>query len=147
MNRPRLKCLTLSMTILAGACDIDAYSADEYCGEAFCIKGIGKEDVSKSTPVEDFNLYNVEYKGRNYLVYEGNSPADSGVAIENVKSNQGAGDSLLVRDREGLRLTIETGKEPWPQYVSVSVHCPHDTEYCGMIEFGNLIVVKEVLSG
>lgn len=68
------------------------------CGESFCLPG-GAKLISRETPVEDFNLYRVEYAGNRFVIYEGNHPKRSPGSV-----------------------VLTLGKK-WPAYLEVSGPC------------------------
>lgn len=110
-----LKLLVLS-SILA-SCTAGSVKGAE-CGETFCLPP-GATFLQKSQPVEDFNLYRALYVGREYLIYEGNNPADIGSAKTVTLPDNRA---VLVNSRANrmyLRLKLDNSK-PWPRFLQVS---------------------------
>jgi len=98
-----------TIAILLTACSAGD-ARDVYCGESFCISGVSSRDVVKTTPVEDFNLYRIRFRDRDFTIYEGNQPNISGNLVRNVPI--GMKDVRAELFRSGERLLSESCLEP-----------------------------------
>ena len=65
------------------------------CGESFCLPG-GTALFGRASPAEDFNVYEVEWRGKRFIVYEGNAP-----------------------QRRSGSAVVEWGSQ-WPNYLELS---------------------------
>lgn len=60
--------------LLACSEDKREQSTAIYCGESFCLDSVSESDVTKVSPVLDFNRYFLKLSIGQVEVYEGNSP-------------------------------------------------------------------------
>jgi hypothetical protein len=95
-----------------------------HCGESFCFYGPVSR-WTKTTPVEDFNVYSLSIDNRSISIYEGNHPlsrADK-IIIERVRSPFSGQPTVISRFNGGVEGRITTGRHPWPNYLVVTVRC------------------------
>lgn len=129
MVRPLCSALIL---MLAGC---SAATAGGDCGDSFCLPP-GAALLAKRTPVEDFNLYRVQWRGGRFLIYEGNAP-DEG---------EGVGATLPVRHdpraklrRSGGRGSVALRMHPqWPNYLQVNGPCGEE-DPCAVVRLARSI--------
>ena len=116
--------LRLGVGLIAAAALAGCSKERPYCGEAFCLTE-KPTSISKTTPVEDFNLYRVEMAGKHFLIYEGNHPNTQGdqpvgpVAAH--KLPKGFSQGQLFGGDRGYQVLLRTGKTDWPTYIAVSL--------------------------
>jgi len=97
------------------------------CGESFCLPADGRL-LSKQTPVEDFNLYQVAWRGSRFAIYEGNHP-------QGLNDARGTVFELPARRAGTLRVSGDHGslildtQKDWPAYLDVMGPC-ESTEDC-----------------
>ena len=97
------------------------------CGEGFCLPP-DAQLLSKQTPVEDVNLYQVAWHGARFAIYEGNHP-------KGLNDADGSVFELPVRRAGTLRVSGGRGsvifdtQNKWPAYVDVMGPC-ESTENC-----------------
>jgi hypothetical protein len=134
------------------ACQVPAAAAPAYCGESFCINTTQTISVSKTTPVEDFNLYKIEFNKRTYQIYEGNYPQPPGQLVRRIRS-EGSETVDLYRSNGIITLKFDRGRpknpvvsadERIPRYLMAWTRCPASEE-CSLPEFWNLINPSEKL--
>ena len=119
----------LAVSALAGC----SSPSNHYCGEAFCLTE-NPTKVSKTSPVEDFNLYRVELAGKQFLVYEGNRPNTQGDRpfgpIDADQLPKGFASGQLFGGDRGYQILLRTRRSDWPNYVAVSLATkdPRDLE-------------------
>jgi hypothetical protein len=101
------------MSLLAAGCS----SQPRVCGESFCMP-VGAKLISRETPVDDFNIYRVDYDGQRFLIYEGNAPA-----------------------RRPRSVVLETKQKRWPQFVEVNGPCANDRD-CATRSFAAKISLR-----
>ena len=115
------------MTLLLIACA--AKQPTGPCGEGFCLPH-DAQLLDRQTHVEDFNLYQVAWRGAWFEIYEGNHP-------KGLNDNGGAVFELPIRRAGTLRVSGERGsvifdtQSKWPAYVNVIGHC-QSTENCAV---------------
>jgi len=106
------------LLLIAGC---DAPSSSGLCGESFCLPE-GARLLSKQTPVEDFNLYQIAWRNARFSIYEGNAPAGwQGATGEAIRIPLSARAVLRTENGEGS-LLIPTGKS-FPGYLDVMGPC------------------------
>jgi hypothetical protein len=127
-----LKRSLLVMGLLIAGCSKQGPMAQEprgTCGESFCLPASAKL-IDKERPVEDFNLYDVEWRGTQYRIYEGNNPRfedemrgkplrlpiDQAAILTVAK---GIGRVLIT-----LKSDCKMGESCWPMYLDVAGSCP-----------------------
>ena len=88
----------LPWVLLTGLVGCAEISSSEVCGESFCFPS-GTKLLSREAPVEDFNLYRVERRGEQFVIYEGNAP-------------QRRNGSIVIEWAEG-----------WPDYLEITGPC------------------------
>jgi hypothetical protein len=90
--------------------------------------------LTKTTPVEDFNLYRIRSGNRLFVIYEGSNPRSGEATVGHFRANGLDWDLLRATDHVGAR----THRGPWPDYVVVTTACPA-AEQCPIEEFiGNI---------
>jgi len=97
------------------------------CVEGFCLPP-DAQLLSKRTPVEDFNLYQVAWHGARFTIYEGNYPRGL---------DDGGGTAIELPDRRAGTLRVVGGRgsvvfdtlSKWPAYVHVMGPC-QSTKNC-----------------
>jgi hypothetical protein len=119
----RLYAAVFSLLGLCSACACGGRTVPvvEACGESFCIRGIARNGLIKTTPVEDFNLYRVETNGRLFVIYEGNAPRSDEAVVGHVRANGSDWDLLRGDDHVGAR--SRRARLQWPQYLVVTTSC------------------------
>ena len=90
------------------------------CGESFCLPR-GAQLVAKRTPVEDFNLYQVEWNGGSFLIYEGNAP-DEGDGAATILSLPLDPQATLRRDSGHGSVLLRIDRQ-WPNYLQIAGPC------------------------
>jgi hypothetical protein len=125
-------------------------AADIFCGDSFCIRSVNRQDVAKSSPVEDFNIYRVSYRDRVYQIYEGNNPRPPGrllnvLALELPEYRVALyqdGDIIEARfDRGDVDRPFAIGENPPSQFLVISTRC-EDSGHCGIEQIARLIRPK-----
>ena len=98
------------------------------CGQSFCLPASATL-LKKSTPVEDFNLYDVEWRGARYIIYEGNNP-DRREDIRGRLLRLPIDQSAVLKIAEGLGNVLITlksdckmGESCWPMHLDVHGQC------------------------
>lgn len=120
------------MGLLLTGCSTQVPTAQEprgTCGEGFCLPASANL-LDKARPVEDFNLYDVEWRGIRYRIYEGNAPQrdeESRSSPLRLPIDQSA--VLTIADGIGsvlvtLKAECKVGESCWPMYLAVSAPCP-----------------------
>src|SRR6476660_4185141 len=87
------------------------------CGESFCLPFEARL-LSKKTPLEDFNLYQVAWRGARFDIYEGNHPQgqdDVGGSVVGLPGNRAG----MLRVRDGQASIIFDTQNDWPAYLDV----------------------------
>lgn len=112
--------LLLFVAIATAGCSPVRPQAEEACGESFCIQGIAAGELSKRSPVEDFNLYRVASRS-DFVIYEGNAPQEGGQTFDRVV----IGDTTwaISRDGEAIEARLFRPNLQWPQYLVVTRPC------------------------
>lgn len=129
-----LKCLLVAISALITSC-----ASPKYCGESFCIKSLNSA-VSKRTPVEDFNLYSLTYRDKEFLIYEGNNPKSYKTATQKIPIDKRFKGAVLYAADRGHVVLISTGISPWPNFLSISSSSADGSE---LVEFSKLLSPKE----
>lgn len=110
--------VALALVFLCLSCS----ASPPFCGESFCM--VEKPSaVSKTTPVEDFNLYRFTNGGRHFLIYEGNSP-QRGEDLGSIGPDlvpPGFVEGELFKKQDRLSLVLRTPNPRFPNYVAISV--------------------------
>ncbi|MDP9422352.1 MAG: hypothetical protein M3Q19_05875 [Pseudomonadota bacterium] len=117
-----MKLHLLSLTALLPLVACTQVQSVGSCGESFCVPADAKL-LGKRTPVEDFNIYQVAWRGSRFTIYEGNHPEgndDAGGTVVGLPRNRAG--TLRVGDREGS-LIFDTQLD-WPAYIDVMGPCP-----------------------
>lgn len=89
------------------------------CGETFCFRA-GASIVEKESPVEDYNLYKVNFRGQSFQIYEGNSPSP---AVLNGRMIEKSGRKIstgMVNNK--LVVRVSWIARSWPQFLQFSSH-------------------------
>ena len=97
------------------------------CGESFCLPS-DAQLLGKRTPVEDFNLYQVAWRGAQFSIYEGNHPQgkdDVGGSVVGLPGNRAG----TLRVHDGQASIIFDTQNTWPAYLDVMGPCK-STEDC-----------------
>lgn len=95
------------------------------CGETFCL-GEGAHIVDKKSPVEDFNLYIVEFRRQNFQIYEGNNPSPQ--IIEGSIIEKSGRQVKLGRIDNRVLARISWTAKPWPRFLQISTHSTANSE-------------------
>ncbi|WP_156457635.1 hypothetical protein [Altererythrobacter sp. Root672] len=112
----RLLALLFATTLMSCSPETDGGA----CGESFCLPSDARL-LSKRTPVHDFNLYDVEWNGVRFVIYEGNAP-DEGEGAESILSLPLDPEAKLRRDNE--RGSVVARMRPdWPNYLQINGPC------------------------
>ncbi len=109
---------------------------NETCGEKFCLPAEAKLQ-SKQTPVHDFNLYRVEWRGDHFTIYEGNHP-DDGAEASKTPLSLPLDRSATLRLREGRGSVLLKIGEEWPAYLDVMGPCASKTVCSAAVFAGKL---------
>ena len=115
--------MSRSVAIAVATAALVGCSSPPYCGESFCLTE-KPTAVSKATPVEDFNLYTVDFAGRRFLIYEGNHPNSDGdhdfglTGPDSVPA--GFVEGRLFGSQRGYQIVLRTTNRKWPTYLAVS---------------------------
>lgn len=107
------------MSLFLVACGVDRPTGP--CGEGFCLPP-DAQLLSKQTPIEDFNLYQVAWRGSRFAIYEGNHPRrlnDAGGSVFELPVRRAG--TLRVSDGQGS--VIFDTQSKWPAYVDVMGPC------------------------
>jgi len=104
----------LALPILAGI--FIAASPQNLCGESFCLPSDAKL-ISRESPVEDFNLYRVQWRSNRFMIYEGNYP-----------------------QRRSASVVIKTRKT-WPAFIEVSSQCGSGRD-CGATALAAMLTLR-----
>jgi hypothetical protein len=109
------------------------------CGESFCLPS-DAQLLSKQTPVEDFNLYQVAWRGAQFGIYEGNQPQgrDDGSRAK-ISLPGGRAATLRVSD-DGGSIIVDMQKA-WPAYLDVMGPC-QSTEECPLRSFAGKLRLR-----
>lgn len=122
--------------------------APMYCGETFCIRSILPQQVTKSTPVEDFNIYTISQSQRKYFIYEGDNPRPPGRLLRPIRSSYPAKSVQMFRGEGIVEVRFDQGVRTRPyaideirsvQFLVVWTPCPADQE-CEIEQFARSIV-------
>ena len=98
------------------------------CGESFCLPATATL-VAKETPVHDFNIYQVEWRGERFGIYEGNHPRrqpESRSSALSLPLDPSA--KLSVADGRGsvvIRIARDcrAGEPCWPEFLDLTGPC------------------------
>lgn len=96
--------------------------------------------MQRRSPVEDFNLYNVEGPTGKFLIYEGSSPQSGGKDGQRVSVKLDS-QAILVRTENGGRILMKRSSDTWPQYLEVTGHCI-DANDCSVLEIAAQMMPK-----
>ena len=108
----------LLVPLLCTACA--AHRSAGPCGESFCLPPEARL-LTKRTPVEDFNLYHVEWNGAGFLIYEGNAPTEGQGEVRTLPLPLDAKASLR---RNGERGSVVMRLRPrWPNFLQIEGPC------------------------
>jgi hypothetical protein len=121
---------SLLLTALAGCADA---SPSGPCAENFCLPA-GAKIVSKSNPVEDFNLYQIDWKGARFGIYEGNHPQRRADVKQPINLPIDPAASIDVQDGRGS-IIVSIGKH-WPAYLDVMGPCK-GSAHCLVTDFAH----------
>lgn len=132
---------TTALTMAALGCVNDDNQTTQYCGEAFCVVG-NTTTHTKSSPIEDFNIYQLVVDGRRVSIYEGNNPRldPAGELIGELISRTWGEPISIMRTQRGMEAKISTGR-PWPNYLVVFIRCSAD-EPCDIRPIANSIIPR-----
>lgn len=131
----RLAASLCPVLLLASCHGTTAQPASSYCGVAFCVDDTTSSQVQKSSLAEDFNLYRIQWRGRIFVVYEGNDPQGGAQHIRTVASRFATAE--LGRGRDYVEVHVSTRARVWPQFVVVTTPCASDD--CDIEEFVSLL--------
>jgi hypothetical protein len=103
--------------------------------------------VTKTSPVEDFNLYKLSYDAREYFIYEGNHPHQSGRLERQlrlpfpgtVRLLRGQGTVEVRFDRGERGAPIAIGENSVPRFIVIWTACPSAQE-CAIEDVSRLVV-------
>ena len=88
------------------------------CGESFCLPD-DTAIVQRRSPVEDFNLYDVEGPNGKFQIYEGNAPQSGGIDGQRVSVGLDL-QAILVRTENEGRILMKRSSDTWPEYLEVT---------------------------
>jgi hypothetical protein len=101
--------------------------------------------------VEDFTLYDVDYRNRRFRIYEGGSPRRPGTFIRNLPTQLPSSNARLFRKTGQIEIYVERqtllapppldGPTPPPQYLHIFTACPTDQE-CEIAQFAALLAPR-----
>ena len=120
----------------------------KFCGETFCLRSVAPEQVTKTTPVEDFNIYKISHQEREYSIYEGDNPQPPGRFVRSIKSSYPANNVRMFRGNGVLEVRFDQGPRTRPfaigetrqvQFLVLWTRCADDQE-CGIEDFARLVV-------
>lgn len=102
---------------LAACAQTDSGPIDRDCGESFCL---GKEAriVSKSSPVEDFNLYSIDFRSYKLSIYEGNNPSSLKAQGRAIQIHGKSAHVISEGSKAIIRITWDSG--PWPRFLEIT---------------------------
>jgi hypothetical protein len=126
---------TLSFAIVCSCAETETIS----CGESFCLPS-DTTIVQRRSPVEDFNLYNIEGPTGKFLIYEGNAPQSGGIDGQRVSVGLDS-QAILIRTENGGRILMKRNSNIWPQYLEVTGQCI-DADDCPVMEIAAQILPK-----
>lgn len=135
--------------MLAG-CNAPTVSTPSVCGDRFCFDSIPSADVRRTSPVEDFVLYDVWYRGLRYRIYEGDNPQRPGafVRMANVRLPVSRAEIYRNQDVIQLYMSFEQPDRPVPLngsirpgYLVILARCP-GTQECGIEEFARHLMPR-----
>ena len=109
------------------------------CGESFCLPASANL-LAKETPVHDFNLYQVQWRGERFGIYEGNHPQ---VSVDDSSMNtqlpidpsamlhvyEGRGDVLIK-----VSTDCQSDELCWPAALHVMGPC-QSSKQCRLKDF------------
>lgn len=107
---------TLVAGVLLAGCASQTSSGS--CGESFCLPPSANM-IQKSQPVEDFLLYRVLYKGREFHIYEGNQPSPLESARETTVSD-GTRVKISIGQGQAIVRRAIVREKRWPLFLQVS---------------------------
>ena len=108
------------------------------CGESFCLPSTAKF-IEKTTPI-DFNLYQLEWKGDRFGIYEGNNPQrDLAGRSTKLRLTMDRSATLHVSGGRGrvlvqVKTECRIGEDCGPQYLDVAGPC-RSSEQCQVRDF------------
>lgn len=114
-----MKLATTLLTLVLIACAAEQPTGP--CGKGFCLPH-DAQLLDKQTPVEDFNLYQVSWRGAQFAIYEGNQPKglnDPGGSVFELPVRRAG--TLWVNGERGS--VIFDTQSKWPAYVNVIGPC------------------------
>ena len=134
-----VRCLALIPFVACIGCSSTSLP---YCGEAFCLTEPPTK-VSKQTPVEDFNVYRIEYGSKRLHIYEGNHPDTSelkpGAELTSELLPPGFIEGRFFEDTQSYQLVLRTPYTDWPKYVVLSTaHDPKEMDRLSSLLRGKL---------
>lgn len=121
-----------------------------YCGDTFCLNSISADRVTKTTPVDDFNIYKIHYNGREYFIYEGDNPQPPGRYLRSIRSSYPTNTVQMFRGDDMVEVRFDQGPRTRPfaigeaagaQFLVAWTPCANDQE-CKIEEFARLIVAR-----
>jgi hypothetical protein len=115
--------LAFVLTMILASCSSETSESD--CGESFCLP-YDAQLVSKRTPVEDFNLYQVEWNGRRFVIYEGNAPNETEIVATTLPLPLDP-EARLRRDEGHGSVTLRMHPQ-WPNYLQINGSCVQGEE-------------------
>lgn len=107
------------VTLLGCSPEGRVLSTTIYCGESFCLENVATFDVTKVTPIQDFNRYLFSLPIGQVEIYEGNSPDVRNLSRDRV---QGLPDlnAWWLSPTDDPAILIIVGKE-WPETLVFSI--------------------------
>ena len=109
------------------------------CGESFCLPADGRL-LGKQTPVEDFNLYQVEWRGTRFGIYEGNHPQRSDGGHRTPLRLPVDEAASISRVNGGGSIIVNVGKD-WPAYLDVMGPC-QSPQHCPLESFAAELTLR-----
>ena len=126
MRRQSIGILTVVLVFLVG-CQKSQVTMKTYTGEGFLVRIPESVDVSKTTPVQDFNVYEFRQQGKVILyAYAGNQPDFPSERLKGCRETAGAFKGFpqrVVEKKSGADAISKdvlmdfSRKTEWPQFV------------------------------
>lgn len=133
------------------ACNNGGEEAPGFCGTSFCLSAIETNSVSQSSPIEDYTLYDVNYRSRRFRIYEGGSPRRPGTFVRSLHTQLPSSNAGLFRKTGQIEIYVERrtipgpvpldGPIPPPQYLHIFTSCPPHQE-CEIERFAALLTPR-----
>ena len=135
-HAPWISAVVIASALLWGCTGQEPRGA---CGDSFCLPRSASL-LGKQTPVEDFNLYQVEWRETRFGIYEGNQPQRADEARSTPLRLPIDDSATLYVSEAGGNVLVEImsecgiGKSCWPQFLDVMGPC-RSTADCEVAAF------------